>query len=60
MADLKDQSVCIKLCFKLGKNVTETLKMLKVHFAEQTMGRTLRLEQFSKFKSGTTPAGNGK
>jgi hypothetical protein len=54
MADLKEQHVCIKFCFKPGKNVTETFKMLKVCFGKQTMGRTQVLEWSSKFKSSVT------
>jgi hypothetical protein len=30
MTDFKEQHSCIKLCFKLGENAMETLKMLKV------------------------------
>lgn len=32
MADLKKQHVCIKFCFVLGENATETFKMLLVFF----------------------------
>jgi len=37
MAHLKQQNVCIKLYFKLGKLSREIFKMLKVSFAEQIM-----------------------
>jgi len=30
MTNFKEQHSCIKLCFKLGKNVMETFKMSKV------------------------------
>jgi hypothetical protein len=30
LTDFKEQHRCIKLCFKLGKNAMETLKMSKV------------------------------
>jgi hypothetical protein len=36
--DLKQQHICIKLCFKLGKNATGTF--VKVACGEQTMGKT--------------------
>jgi hypothetical protein len=39
MADLQQQYVCIKF-FKLRKNATESSKMLKVGFGEETVGRT--------------------
>jgi hypothetical protein len=32
MADLKEQHVCIKFCFKRRKNGAETFKMMKVAF----------------------------
>jgi len=37
MAHLKQQNVCIKFCFKLGKTSKKIFKMLKVIFAEQIM-----------------------
>jgi len=37
--DLIQQCVCIKFCFKLGKNTTGTFRMLKVAFGEQAIGR---------------------
>lgn len=40
MSDLKEQHICLKFFFWLGKNATETLEMLKVAFGEQRMGRT--------------------
>jgi hypothetical protein len=39
MADLKEQHVCIKF-FKPRKNATETFKMLKVGFGEETVEKT--------------------
>jgi hypothetical protein len=44
MADLKEPRVCIKFCFKVGKNGTETFKMLKVTFGELTVERTQAFE----------------
>jgi hypothetical protein len=32
MSDLKEQSVCVKFSFKLGKTASETHKMLKNSF----------------------------
>jgi hypothetical protein len=40
MADLQDQCVFIKFCFKLGLNAMETSEMMKVASGEQTVGRT--------------------
>jgi hypothetical protein len=52
--------MCIKFYFKLGKDATETFKMLKACFGEQTMGRTQVFEWFSNFKSGVTSAEDAK
>jgi hypothetical protein len=52
--DLKEQYVCPKCCFELGKNATETSEMLKVAFGKQPMGRTKVFKWFPKFKSGVT------
>jgi hypothetical protein len=56
MADLKEQQVCIKFCFKLGEKWYRNLQMLKVCFGEQTVGRVQVFGWFFKFKSGGTSA----
>jgi len=50
MADVKEQRICIKFCFKLNKTAAETHRMLKEVFGEQALnqarnlsGLTLRL-----------------
>jgi hypothetical protein len=40
MADLKEQRICVKFCFKLGKTASEMHEMLKTAFAYNAMGRT--------------------
>jgi hypothetical protein len=40
MTNLKDQRVCIKFGFKLGRKYYGMFEILKVYFGEQTMGRT--------------------
>jgi len=35
MADVKEQTICIKFCFKLNKTAAETHRMLKKAFGEQ-------------------------
>jgi hypothetical protein len=34
---MKEQRVCIKYCFKLGKNAMETFRLLKLAFGEQAV-----------------------
>jgi hypothetical protein len=50
MADLKEQRACIKLCFKLGKNATETFEMWKVCFGKKIMGRAQVSDWLFKFR----------
>jgi hypothetical protein len=37
MADLKEQCICVKFCFRLGKTVSETHEMLKTAFGDNAM-----------------------
>jgi hypothetical protein len=53
MADLKEQHICVKICFKLGKTALETHLMLKIAFGDNATGRT---QTFSRFKRGETSA----
>jgi len=39
MTDFKEQHRCIRLCFKLGKNAMETLKMSKVALNQVPVGK---------------------
>jgi hypothetical protein len=54
MADVKGHRVCIKFCFKLGKNATKTHKMLKQVFGEDALGQTQTYDWFNRFKNGRT------
>jgi hypothetical protein len=47
MADLKEQRICVKFCFKLGKTSSETREMLKTAFGDNAMGRTQTFEWLS-------------
>ncbi|PNF38695.1 hypothetical protein B7P43_G17643 [Cryptotermes secundus] len=54
MADQKEQRVCVKFCFLLGKNATETVGMLRQAFNDDALGKSQVYEWFSRFKSGNT------
>jgi hypothetical protein len=43
MADLKEQSICVKFCFKLGKTASKTHEILKPAFGDNAMERTQTL-----------------
>jgi hypothetical protein len=53
MADLKEQCICVKFCFKLSKTASEMHGMLKTAFSDNAMGRTQTFEWFSQFNSGS-------
>jgi hypothetical protein len=53
MAGLKEQRICVKFCFKLGKTASETHEMLKGAFDDNAMGRIQIFEWFSQFKHGS-------
>jgi len=52
MADLKEQRVCIKIFFLLGKTAAETVKMLREAFKAEALSQASVYEWFSRFKRG--------
>ncbi|PNF38978.1 hypothetical protein B7P43_G06608 [Cryptotermes secundus] len=54
MADLREQRVCIKFCFKLGKTAAETHQMLKQALGENNLGQTQTSNWYKRFKNGRT------
>jgi hypothetical protein len=52
VADIHEQCINIKLCFKLGKTFTETHEMMKSIYVDQCMRRTRCYEWFKRFKGG--------
>jgi len=51
MADNKEQRVCIKFCFLLGKSAAETVLMLQEAFKEEALSRTQVYKWFT-FQKG--------
>jgi len=51
---LKEQRVCVKFCFKLGKSFTETVQMLTQAFGDESMSKTRIYEWYNRFKKGRT------
>ena len=49
-ADNKEQRVCVKFCFLLGKSTAETVLMLKEAFKEEALSRAQLYEWYSRFK----------
>jgi len=52
MADLKEQRVCIRFCFLLGKTAAETVTVLREAFEEVVFSQATVYEWFSRFKRG--------
>jgi len=52
IADLKEQRVCIKFCFLLGKTAAETVTVLREAFKEEAPSQARVYEWFSRFKRG--------
>ena len=51
-ADTLEERYAIKLCFKLGKNATETYGMLQTAFGASCMNRASFFECHKRFKEG--------
>ena len=49
-SDTLEERYAIKLCFKLGKNATETYGMLQTAFGASCMNRALVFEGHQRFK----------
>ncbi|PNF27477.1 hypothetical protein B7P43_G08983 [Cryptotermes secundus] len=54
MADLREQRVCIKFCFKFLKTTADTHQMLKEAFGENSVGQTQTYDWCKRFKNGRT------
>ena len=52
MADNKEQRVCVKVCFLLGKSAAETVLMLQDAFKEEALSKSQVYERHSCFKGG--------
>ncbi|XP_042202985.1 protein GVQW3-like [Homarus americanus] len=54
MKDLKEQRVCVKFCFKLGKTFKENFQMLQQAYGEDCLSRTQCHVWYQCFKWGRT------
>ena len=51
-SDTVEERYALKLCFKLGKNATETYGMLQTAFGASCMNRATVFEWHKRFKEG--------
>ena len=58
MAEVDEQSMCIKFCVRLGKTGSETFEMLKQAFGVPCMNRSRTFEWFGRFKNGRISTAN--
>ena len=56
--DTFEERYAIKLCFKLGKNATETYGMLQTAFRPSCMNRASVFEWHKRFKKGRESVGD--
>jgi transposase len=47
-----EQRIAIKFCFKLGKNTTETVQMLKTAYGDQALSKSQVCRWFKLLKEG--------
>ena len=52
MADLKEQRVCIEVCFLLEKTAAETATMLQEAFKKEALSQARVYKWFTQFKRG--------
>ena len=52
LSDTLEERYAIKVCFKLGKNATETYGMLQTAFRPSCMNRASGFEWHKRFKEG--------
>jgi len=48
----EEQRTNIKFCFKIGKNATETLELLKIAYGDNCLSKTQVYEWHRRFKAG--------
>jgi hypothetical protein len=60
MTYLREQLVCIRFCFKLGKTTAETHQMLKQAFDDNSLGQTQTYGWCKHFKNGRTLTNNDR
>jgi hypothetical protein len=51
LADLKKQSICFKVCFKIGKNCVDLHEILKTALGDNVKGTIQTSGSFSMFKT---------
>jgi len=47
-----EQCACIKFCFKIGKNASETFELIKLAFGDVSLSRCVIFDWFKRFKEG--------
>ncbi|XP_015367479.1 PREDICTED: putative uncharacterized protein FLJ37770, partial [Diuraphis noxia] len=52
MDNISEQRACIKFCFKIGKNATESFELIKLAFGDIALSRCVTFDWFKRFKEG--------
>jgi len=51
MTDVKEQWICIRFCFKLGKTASGTHRKLKEAFGDNALGQMQTYKWFKRIKN---------
>jgi hypothetical protein len=54
MGSVKEQRICVKFCFRVGKTAGETHRMLREANSDNALSQTTTVEWFRRFKNGQT------
>jgi hypothetical protein len=57
---VKEQRICVKLCFKVGKTAPETHNMVHEAYSDDASSQTTTYKWFKHFKNGTTSTDDGE
>jgi hypothetical protein len=54
MESVKEQRICVKFCFRVGKTAAETHNMLLEAYSDDASSQTMTCKWFKRFKNGRT------
>lgn len=52
MENITEQCACIKFCFEISKNATETFELIKLAFGDVSQSCCITFNWFKRFKVG--------
>jgi len=52
MDNITEERACIKRCFKIGKNATDSFESIRLAFGHISLNRCVTFDWFKRFKEG--------